>query len=242
MTNLTAGSHQSPLNRERLLFGGPLLLFTLLATGIGWFLVRPVHQRVATLETLLEEIQAFERQLPRLDQELAKANDKLMTAQRQQALLVDLIAGKDRIQTFLALLGRISRATGVEIKRYEPLDDPVTGEQPQSSRQPKGEKGEESSQIQVDPLVALGYRKTVLALQVDGQFANLKQFLQQMERLELLVESSDLSLKSLQDSNPTQQDDFVLPKTELSMRLSFYDRSLNLRGPAAPSPTEQPLS
>ena len=140
MTNLTAGSHQLLLNRERLLFGGPLLLFTLLATGIGWFLVRPVHQRVATLETRLEEIQAFERQLPRLDQELAKANDKLMTAQRQQALLVDLIAGKDRIQTFLALLGRISRATGVEIKRYEPLEEPVTGEQPRSSRQPKGEK------------------------------------------------------------------------------------------------------
>ena len=123
MTNLTAGSHQSLLNRERLLFGGPLLLFTLLATGIGWFLVRPAHQRVATLETRLEEIQSLERQLPRLDLELANANENLITAQRQQALLVDLIAGKDRIQTFLALLDRISRATGVEIKRYEPLDE-----------------------------------------------------------------------------------------------------------------------
>ena len=90
--------------------------------------------------------------------------------------------------------------------------------------------------------MAQGYRKTVIALQVEGQFANLKQFLQQMERLELFVESSDLSLKSLQESNPAQQDNFVLPKTELSIRLSFYDRSLNIRGPDAPSPTEQPLN
>ena len=88
----------------------------------------------------------------------------------------------------------------------------------------------------------MGYRKTVIALQVDGYYADLQQFLQQMERLELLVESSDLSLKSLKESNPAQQDVVLLPKTELSIRLSFYDRSLNPRDPALTSPAEQPLS
>ena len=239
MTNLIAGPQKSLLTRERLLFGGPLLVCTLLATGIGWFLMRPAQERVVALETRLAEIQSLERQLPLLDLELAKANAKLITAQRQQALLVDLIAGQDRIQTFLALLGRISRATGVDIKRYEPLDEPVSAEQPESSRQPEGE---ESSQIPLDPLVAMGYRKTVIALQVDGHYADLQQFLQQMERLELLVESSDLSLKSLKESNPAQQDVVLLPKTELSMRLSFYDRALNPRSPAPTRPTEQPLS
>ena len=88
----------------------------------------------------------------------------------------------------------------------------------------------------------MGYRKTVLALQVEGYFEGLQQFLRQMERLELLVESSDLSLKSLKDSNPAQQDVVLLPKTELSIRLSFYDRSLNPDNPAPTSPTEKPLS
>ena len=138
MTNLSVGSRVSLLSRERILFGVPLLITLLLAAGFGWFLIRPVLERVEALETRTAEIQALERQLPLLDRELSKASEKLKTAQRQQAVLIDLIAGKDRIQTFLASIDQISRATGVEIKRYEPLAEPSPAKQPQTSRQKKG--------------------------------------------------------------------------------------------------------
>ena len=239
MTNLSIGSRGSLLSRERILLGIPLLITSLLAAGFGWFLIRPVLERVEVLEMRTAEIQALERRLPLLDRELSKASENLKTAQRQQAFLIDLIAGKDRIQTFLASIDQISRATGVEIKRYEPLAEPSSAKQPQTSRQ---KKREDSPSTPVDPLLAMGYRKTVLALQVEGYFEGLQQFLRHMERLELLVESSDLSLKSLKDSNPAQQDVVLLPKTELSIRLSFYDRSLNPRNPAPTSPAEQALS
>ena len=239
MTNLSVGSRVSLLTRERILFGVPLLITLLLTVGFGWFLIRPVLERVEAFEARTAEIQALERQLPLLDRELAEASEKLKSAERQQAFLIDLIAGKDRIQTFLALIDQISRATGVEIRRYEPLAEPSPTKQPKTSR-PK--KSETSPQTPVNPLQALGYRKTMLALQVVGHYQGLQQFLQLMERLELLVESSDLSLKSLQEANPVQPDVVVIPKTELSIRLSFYDRSIKPTNRPPISSDEQPPS
>ena len=82
----------------------------------------------------------------------------------------------------------------------------------------------------------------MLALQVVGHYQGLQQFLQLMERLELLIESSDLSLKSLQEANPVQPDEVVIPKTELSIRLSFYDRSIKPTNRPPISSDEQPPS
>ena len=137
MTNLSVGSRVSLLSRERILFGVPLLITLLLTIGFGWFLIRPALERVEALEARMAEIQALERQLPLLDRELAEASEKLKSAERQQAFLIDLIAGKDRIQTFLALIDQISRATGVEIRRYEPLAEPSPTKQPKTSRPKK---------------------------------------------------------------------------------------------------------
>jgi type IV pilus assembly protein PilO len=63
-------------------------------------------------------------------------------------------------------------------------------------------------------------------LQVTGGYAGLQQFLRRMERLQLLVESSELSLKTA--TTPKQNldttDRFEPALTDLSLRLSFYDR------------------
>ena len=121
MTNLAAGSPPSLLSRDRILLGVPLLVGALIAAGIGWFLLRPAQERFVVLETRVEELSALQRQLPLLDRQLVEANAKFAKAQQQQALLLDVIAGKDRIQTFLAMLDQVSRQTGVNIERYEPL-------------------------------------------------------------------------------------------------------------------------
>ena len=108
MTNLTAGTGPSLVSRERILLGVPLLFGALIAAGVGWSLMRPARERVLALETRVEELTALQRQLPLLDRQLVNANAKLAKAQQQQALLVDLIAGQDRIQTFLAMLDQVS--------------------------------------------------------------------------------------------------------------------------------------
>ena len=222
MTNLAAGSPPSLLSRDRILLGVPLLVGALIAAGIGWFLLRPAQERFVVLETRVEELSALQRQLPLLDRQLVEANAKFAKAQQQQALLLDVIAGKDRIQTFLAMLDQVSRQTGVNIERYEPLAvKKADAAQPPARRNNKTK----APPPPTDPLLALGYRQSSVVLRVEGQYQSLQRFLQQMEALELLVESSDLNLQASGNTSETDDGSPSVASTELSIRLSFYDRA-----------------
>ena len=222
MTNLAAGSPPSLLSRDRILLGVPLLVGALIAAGIGWFLLRPAQERVVVLETRVEELSALQRQLPLLDRQLVKANAKFAKAQQQQALLLDVIAGKDRIQTFLAMLDQVSRQTGVNIERYEPLAvKKADAAQPPARRNNKTK----APPPPTDPLLALGYRQSSVVLRVEGPYQALQRFLQQMEALELLVESSDLNLQASGTTTETEDGSPSVSRTALSIRLSFYDRA-----------------
>ena len=222
MTNLAAGSPPSLLSRDRILLGVPLLVGALIAAGIGWFLLRPAQERFVVLETRVEELSALQRQLPLLDRQLVEANAKFAKAQQQQALLLDVIAGKDRIQTFLAMLDQVSRQTGVNIERYEPLAVKKADEaQPLARRNNKTK----APPPPTDPLLALGYRQSSVVLRVEGQYQSLQRFLQQMEALELLVESSDLNLQASGNTSETDDGSPSVASTALSIRLSFYDRA-----------------
>jgi len=167
----------------------------------------------------------MQRKLPVLKRQVADAEIALRQAEDQQALLVGLIAGRDRIQTFLALLDQLSRAAGVEIQQYEPISA-QTAENPLPSSTPKQK---EPAAEATDPLAGLGYRKSAVALRVVGTYSALHRFLQGMERLQILVESSDLNLTAKERNG-------LVSQTELALRLSFYD-------PQPPSaPTAQPQS
>ena len=222
MTNLAAGSPPSLLSRDRILLGVPLLVGALIAAGIGWFLLRPAQERFVVLETRVEELSALQRQLPLLDRQLVEANAKFAKAQQQQALLLDVIAGKDRIQTFLAMLDQVSRQTGVNIERYEPLAvKKADAAQPPARRNNKTK----APPPPTDPLLALGYRQSSVVLRVEGQYQSLQRFLQQMEALKLLVESSDLNLQASGNTSETDDGSPSVASTALSIRLSFYDRA-----------------
>ena len=222
MTNLAAGSPPSLLSRDRILLGVPLLVGALIAAGIGWFLLRPAQERFVVLETRVEELSALQRQLPLLDRQLVEANAKFAKAQQQQALLLDVIAGKDRIQTFLAMLDQVSRQTGVNIERYEPLAvKKADAAQPPARRNNKTK----APPPPTDPLLALGYRQSSVVLRVEGQYQSLQRFLQQMEALKILVESSDLNLQASGNTSETDDGSPSVASTELSIRLSFYDRA-----------------
>ncbi|QNI92905.1 putative conserved membrane protein [Synechococcus sp. BOUM118] len=222
MTNLAAGSPPSLLSRDRILLGVPLLVGALIAAGIGWFLLRPAQERFVVLETRVEELSALQRQLPLLDRQLVEANAKFAKAQQQQALLLDVIAGKDRIQTFLAMLDQVSRQTGVNIERYEPLAvKKADAAQPPARRNNKTK----APPPPTDPLLALGYRQSSVVLRVEGQYQSLQRFLQQMEALKILAESSDLNLQASGNTSETDDGSPSVASTALSIRLSFYDRA-----------------
>ena len=226
MTNLLTTPRQPWLTRGRLLVGLPLGLGVLVSSAVVLMAVQPLHQRVQALEERRDSLLSLQRSLPALERQLTQAQDDLLIAEEKQALLVGLLAGRDSVQTFLALLNQQAVASGVHMQRYEPLKTvapPSASEQRQSRRNNSRSKSKQKAEPPRDPLQALGYRKSSVALEVSGPFGGLQTFLQRMEALELLVESSDLSLQTIASDNTEGETSPKRSATKLRLQLSFYD-------------------
>jgi len=223
MTNLSTTSRQPWLTRGRLLVGLPLGLGVLVSFGFMAVGVRPLLQTVQGLEERRDTLISLQRSAPALERQLNQAETELRMAEEKQALLLSLLAGRDKVQTFLALLNQQAVASGVQMQRYEPLKPPPPT-QSQSRRNNNRSNGTQEAEQPQAPLQALGYRKSSVALEVSGPFWGLQTFLQRMEALELWVESSDLEVKA---SAPRDADrEAKAPselRTELTLQLSFYD-------------------
>ena len=223
MTNLIRNDRRQWITRGRVLVGLPVVLGVIITTPLVLLLLRPALQDVQELERRRDSLLELQRNLPELERRLEQEALALEQAQQQQSLLIGLLAGRDKVQTFLALLNQQALISGVTIQRYEPIKTLQPSSEPQQRRSRR--KTEEEDVAAEDPLVALGYQKSSVALAVSGPYAGLQEFLQQMESLELLVESSDLELKAAVKTNNKDQS-VVSPveaRTELTMQLSFYD-------------------
>ena len=222
MTNLSTTSRQPWLTRGRLLVGLPLGIGVVASAAVLLVGVLPVAQALRNLEVRRDALLNLQRSLPALERQLnqAEAEAELLIAEEKQTLLIGLLAGRDSVQTFLALLNQQAVASGVQMQRYEPLKTPPPA-QGQSRR--NNNRSKSKPEPPQDPLQALGYRKSSVALEVSGSFGGLQTFLQRMEALELLVQSSDLSLQAIASA---KADGETTPKqvdTKLTLQLSFYD-------------------
>ena len=197
--------------------GKPLVSAAVVVLG-----VRPLWQTVQGLEERRDTLLSLQRSAPVLERQLNQAETELRMAEEKQALLVGLLAGRDKVQTFLALLNQQAVASGVQMQRYEPLKTPppVQGQSRQNNNRSKAKQKAETPQ---DPLQDLGYRKSSVALEVSGSYRGLQTFLQRMEALELLVESSDLALKALVETKDDEPAQAAAARTQLTLKLSFYD-------------------
>ncbi|WP_137006712.1 hypothetical protein [Synechococcus sp. N32] len=157
-----------------------------------------------------------------MERQLNQAETELLMAEEKQALLVGLLAGRDKVKTFLALLNQQAVASDVQMLRYEPLKTPPP-QQGQSRQNNRRSQAKQKAETPQDPWQALGYRKSSVALEVSGSFGGLQTFLQRMESLELLVESSDLSLQANSSGKSDDETSLKQPATKLTLQLSFYD-------------------
>ena len=212
----------SRLNRGRLLVGLPIGLGVLVSAAVLLVAVRPLFQRLQGLQARRDTLLSLQRSAPALERQLSQAEAELRIAEEQQALLVGLLAGRDEVQTFLALLNQQAMASGVQIQRYEPLKTPPP-QQGQSRQNNRRSKAKQKADAQQDPLQELGYRKSSIALEVSGSFGGVQTFLQRMEALELLVESSELELQAVVDQDDNDSDQLAAVTTQLTLKLSFYD-------------------
>ena len=228
MTNLSPElpAWRRRFTRERVLVGVPVLValvvVALLAVVDGW----PRLGRMQEQQERLEELRRKQASLPGLQRQLTKAEIRAQQVAQQQTLLVDLIAGRERIQTFLAQLSREAAATGVLIELYEPVAaKPSPAASNRNSRNSRSTSRNAKAAAPKDPLTGLGYSKTSVLLQVQGPYAAIQAFLRRMEAQQLLVQPSDLALKALQVKGDAKDPAArVQPLTELKLRLTFFDK------------------
>ena len=244
MTNLSTTPRQRWFTRGRLLVGLPLGLGVVLSAVVGFMEVRPHFQALQVVQERRDTLLSLQRSLPALERKLAQAEDELLIAQDKQALLVGLLAGRESVQTFLALLNRQAVASGVQMQRYEPLKTATPAVEPEQGQSRRNKKpSKRKSKLPRDPMQALGYRKSSVALEVSGPFGGLQTFLQRMEALELLVESSDLSLQASASGKSDGETSPQPSATKLSLQLSFTTWFLNLLMPQLQQvPTKSRLS
>ena len=75
--------------------------------------IRERTQRIA-------ELKVQQQFLPLIAARMKQEQQKLVAAQQQQDLVVNLVAGRGEIETFLTQLSRMATESGVVIERYEP--------------------------------------------------------------------------------------------------------------------------
>lgn len=222
MTNLIPSARRRWITRGRVLVGLPIAFGLFLNLPLFLLVLQPIWQDAQELERRRDSLLQLQRNLPALEQQLEKESVALMQAENQQALLIGLLAGQDKVTTFLALLNQQARISGVTIHRYEPMKTSMSSAESKQNRS-SSQSGDHKTDV-ADPLLALGYQKSSVALAVRGTYAGLQEFLQQMELLELLVESSDLEIKAASTNNDDQGTTSpVASRTELTLLLSFYD-------------------
>ena len=212
------------LTRGRLLVGLPLGL-GVVVSAVLLGSVLPVFQAIRDLEASRDDLRSLQRSLPALERQLAQAEGELLIAQGKQSQLLGLLAGRDSVQTFLALLNQQAAASGVQIQRYEPLKSVLpesVSEQSQSGRNSSRSKSKKKAEPPKEPMQVLGYRKLSVALEVAGPYVGLQSFLRRMEALELLVASSNLSLHAIIPGKEVDERS-LLATNKLSLELMFYD-------------------
>ena len=223
MTNLIGSGSpwQKHVTRQRVLVGAPLLMCVLV--GAGLFATFGLPHWLASSERTrrIAELKVQQQSLLLIAARVKQEQQKLALAQQQQDLVVNLVAGRGEIETFLTQLSRTAAETAVVIERYEPVPDaPVVAD---SSRQEnkKGDAGGEDNA----PSDLKGYEKTSVLLQVRGPYVGVLQFLRAMETLELLVQPSDLELKAVPLETNAEGALEGPPLTDLKLRLSFFDKT-----------------
>jgi len=218
MTNLMPLAARRWITRSRVLVGLPACFGLLVSVSVGLVFVRPAWKGMQELGQRRDSLLELQRNLPAVEAQLENEVAALEQAQQQQDVLLSLLAGREKVQTFLALLNQQALLAGVSIQRYQPIKPPPLPSAAQQGRaQSRSGKSDEQPEP-VDPLSALGFQKSSVAFAVSGSYSGLQDFLQRMESLELLVQSSDLELRAGPDSDSMES------ITELTLKLSFYDK------------------
>jgi type IV pilus assembly protein PilO len=209
----------------RLLFSMPIILGGGISTALAGLVVWPQWQQFQLGQTRLAELQATEARLPLMKRQLEREQSGTQTAQKQQAQVLDLIAGSGSLATFMAQVDRLAALSGVRLALYEPAA--ATVGEPSPSRG-AGANAKSTPAPPADPLLAPGVSKQEVLLSAAGSYPALLSFMRQLEKLSVLVVQSNLQLSNEErpsDAATATSGPQPAPGVLLKMRIATYSRA-----------------
>lgn len=199
MTNFQANTPPQParwLNPENAVLFLPIAAGVVAAISLFVLVILPTSIRSHEQRLKLNEFRGLRLELPFLKTKLSNVKGKLRKMDEQQLNLLKLVAGVTELDTLLAELNALADQTGVTVTRANPGETQfyqaaltqVDGQ----DQAPPAAGGEELRPS--DPLLRKGLEKRSAELVLSGAFRGLVMFIRELERLEVFVEISDLSL------------------------------------------------
>ena len=187
----------------------------------GWGLV-PEWLRYQKTQQQVEELRSLESQLPLLEQQLERDQQRRDKAEQKKELILRLIAGSGSLSTLIAELDRIALTSAVELTLVEPqaaaVAAPPSSQAGQAGQTKKDLKPDEADaklkeSVQPlktapgdpndpnakpkpppDPLETDGLRKKSILLTARGGFPALLAFMRKLEQISVLAVQSNLQL------------------------------------------------
>jgi len=256
MTNLQQGAPRiSAQLLRRLWFWAPVAAGGLAAALLAgtllipqWLAFRQDAERLRQLEALRDEVTLLRGQLKVMDQNEEKG-------EAQKARLVELVTGRGDPGTFLAMLDREARATGVQLDLYEPQALTPVAPPPTPRENPAGTKAPATGQplpranapaptpaappvTPGAPIDIEGLQPRTVLMAARGSYPALLAFLRRVEALSILVVQNDLNVNLDEPETVDPKVVTMPPAVVLKLAFSLYTRPPEAKAtppaPAAP--------
>ena len=229
MTNFQTNAVKRQLNwltPENAVLVLPIVGGAVLAGMIAIGAVTPVLVNLRDQKSKLDVLLSQQSELPALGQRLQDLSKQQEARQRQQDLLLTLLAGTNQLNTFLAELDQLALTAGVALETTEPGGieryvlpvDPVANGAPPP---PSGNSAAATDQS-LDPLLSPGLEKRSATITVLGSYIAVLSFLQALEQLQVFVIVSDLQINAESSGLQVSEKEFL---TRMSLVLTAYGQS-----------------
>ncbi len=278
MINLRGGSgsgeEMGAVSPQRLWLWAPIVAGGTLSAAFLLAVALPLGLEIGKVMHHLRELEQHRQELEQLSVESEQIQKQRQRVQGQEEQLVQLVVGRQGdLSTVLATLDLEAEQANVSMELYEPVSAPPNGAAPGTAAPAAGARKQNgapkpAAEAQApdagaaagllgrrsapDALGRSGLKERSLVLMASGTYPQLLEFLRRMERLEVLVEQKDLSLKvrEIKSGKPRELPP-IAPIVDMKLSLTLWskdkpeEKKKRLAPPASPgspSPSASPPS
>ena len=181
-----------------------IILPTIISSFVAFIIIStfviPKYIKSNKVNNEYKEFLRKKEELSQLKLQYQTINEKLNKLNIRKANIIYLVSGKSNLDTFIERIGFISKKNEIKILsimpkniiKYIPVETSV-------------EASGETSNVNIDPLLAEGIKKYTMDLNFESDFKNLLSFFRELELQESVISFEDLKLKLKNDLESTLQ-------------------------------------